>query len=314
MALRREMGCLASLMLCFDCSHSGVGGRATVMTASGQAQYLVIDDCGEEHFWPSATIFREFDGLRSDCDPLAYAVRNLGFVLIIDRPGFLRLRLRPLLVSSRAVAALLYWLAERRPARSAIAWFDDVWHDEVCGGPKQLYSRLTEILNASTGNLLAEPYLATRRSMDTVLDQPGHPFAPLLKTWLRSSREDLMASAQRQGLWQRAMVAERDPASGEFCFRHSGGSIQLYGAEWSAQAAGRRLSEQPDAAYGRWIDRGCAAVDESGTARVELVHATVSAGRQVRRWRYERLLLPFEAADSRRVVMSISARDPGPGR
>jgi hypothetical protein len=290
-------------------------GLAIVMTAGGQAQYLVIDDCGEEHFWPSAAIFREFDGLRTDCDPLSYAVRNLGFVLIIDRPDFLRLRLRPLLVSSRAVAALLYWLAERRPARSAIAWFDHTWHDEVCGGPKQLYARLTEILNSSTRSRLDEPYLATRRSMDTVLDQPGHPFALLLKTWLRSSREDLIASAQRQGLWERAMVAERDPATGDFCFLHSGGSIQLYGAEWSAKAAGRRLSEQPDAAYGRWIEQGCRAVDEARMARVELVHAAVSgAGGQVRRWRYERLLLPFEAADSRRVVMSITARDPGPGR
>lgn len=285
------------------------------MAAAGQAHYLVIDDRGEAHYWPSATIFREFEGLRSNCDPLAYAVRNLGFVLVIDRPDFLRLRLRPLLVSSRTVAALFYWLAERRPSRSAIAWFDDTWHDEVCGGSKQLYNRLAEVLHGSTGNPLAEPYLATRRSMDTILDPPGHPFAPLLKVWLRGSREDLLAIAQQQGLWQRAMVAERDPATGGFCFRHSGGSIQLYGAEWSAKAAGRRLSEQPDAAYGRWIEQGCAAVDESRTARVELVHASVvGAGGQVRRWRYERLLLPFEAADGRRVVMSISARDPGPGR
>jgi hypothetical protein len=75
-----------------------------VISAAGQARYLVIDDLGVEHPWPSATIFREFEGLRADCDPLAYAVRNLGFVLILDRPGFVRLRLRPLLVSSRSIA------------------------------------------------------------------------------------------------------------------------------------------------------------------------------------------------------------------
>jgi hypothetical protein len=103
--------------------------------------------------------------------------------------------------------------------------------------------------------------------------------------------------------------------SGGFRFRHSGGSIELYGAEWSEKAAGRRLSEQPDSAYGAWIEEGCANVDEARNARVELVHAAVvGADRQVRYWRYERLMLPFEAADGRRVVMSISARDPGPGR
>jgi hypothetical protein len=281
----------------------------------GHAHYLLIDDLGEEHSWPSSAMLREFEALEADYDPLSYAVRNLGFVLIIDRAGSLRLRLRPLLVSNRAIAALFYWLAERRPARSALSWYDETWHDEVCGGPKQLYQRLTDILHSSARSVLSEPYLATRRSLDAVLDPPGHPFAPLLQAWLRGSREDLLASAQRQGLWQRAMVAQRHPESGAFCFRHSGGSIQLYGAEWTEKAAGRRLSEQPDSAYGSWIEQGCAAVDEAGTARVELVHAAVvGADRQLRRWRYERLMLPFQAADGRRVVMSISARDPGPGR
>lgn len=286
------------------------------MIATGsRAHYLVIDDLGAEHSWPWPAMFEQIDVMRCDCDPLAYVVRNLGFVLIIDRPDFLRLRLRPLLVSTRTIAALFYWLAERRPPRSAIAWFDDVWHDEVCGGPRRLHDRLSAILQGSVRLLPTEPHLATRRSMDTVLDPPGHPFAPLLKAWLRGARDELIASAQHQGLWQRAMVAERDPADGGFRFRHSGGSIQLYGADWSQRAAGRRISEQPDSVYGRWIERGCAAVDESRTARVELVHAAVTGtDGQLRRWRYERLLLPFESADGRRVVMSVSARDPGPGR
>jgi hypothetical protein len=279
------------------------------------AHYLLIDDLGEEHTWPSSAMLREFAQLQPDYDPLDYAVRNLGFVLIIDRAGSLRLRLRPLLVSSRAIAALLYWLAERRPARSALSWFDETWHDEVCGGPKQLYQRLTELLHNSTRSVVSEPYLATRRNMDAILDPPGHPFAPLLQAWMRGSREDLLDSAQQQGLWQRAMVAERDPDSGGFRFRHSGGSIQLYGAEWTGKAAGKRLGEQPDGVYGNWIEQGCAAVDDAETARVELVHAAVMGGdRQIRRWRYERLMLPFTARDGRRVVMSISARDPGPGR
>jgi hypothetical protein len=284
-------------------------------SAGGYAQYVVIDDLGEEHPWPSSRIFKEFDGLRTDYDPLSYAVRNLGFVLIVERPGFLRLRLRPLLVSSRAVAATFYSLAERRPARSAIAWFDEIWHDELCGAPRQLYRRLTEILHSSARSVVAEPYLATRRSLDAVLNPPGHPFAPLLKSWLAGSRDELLAGAQRQGLWERAMVAEQDPATGVFRFRHSGGSIQLYGAEWRDRAVGVRVSEQPDGAYGHWIEQGCAAVNEAGAARVELVHAAVTGSDgEIRRWRYERLMLPFQAADGRRVVMSISARDPGPGR
>lgn len=281
----------------------------------GRTHVLVIDDLGVEHAWPSSAIFRQFDQLRADHDPLGHVVRKLGFVLIVDRPGFVRLRLRPLLVSTRAVATLLYWLAERRPARGAIAWFDDGWHDEVCGGLRQLYRRLTALFQDSTEVPAPESYLATPRSLDAVLDPPGHLCAPLLETWLSGSREDLIASAQRLGLWQRAMVAVRDPAEGSFWFRHSGGALRIYGSEWSARAAGLRLREQPDRAYGRWIEQCCAAVDESEKARVELVHASViGMDGQTRRWRYERLMLPFVAADGRRAVMSVSAGDPGPGR
>src|SRR5690606_13635228 len=117
---------------------------------------------------------------RADFDVLDYAVRNLGYVLIIDRPDFLRLRMRPLLVSSRAVAALFYYLAERRPRRAAISWFDDAWRDEVCGDTKTLFRRVSEILHASVGAAVPEPFIATRRSLETILTPAGHPFAPLL--------------------------------------------------------------------------------------------------------------------------------------
>jgi len=276
---------------------------------------LVIDDLGEEEPWPSARILRQLDCARADFDVLDYAVRNLGYVLIIDRPDFLRLRMRPLLVSSRAVAALFYYLAERRPRRAAISWFDDAWRDEVCGDTKTLFRRVSEILHASVGAAVPEPFIATRRSLETILTPAGHPFAPLLRCWIAGSRGDLLGAVKAVGLWDRAMVAQRNPERGHFVFRHSGGAIQLYGGAWGERAIGRRLSEQPDHEYGRWIEQGCAAVDESRVARCELVHATVRrSDGEVRRWRYERLMLPFQTADGRRAVLSVPARDPGPGR
>lgn len=275
----------------------------------------VIDDRGEEEPWPSVRILKDLDMTRADFDAADYVVRNLGYVLIVDRPDFVRLRLRPLLVSSRTVAGLFYYLAERRPRRAAIAWYGDAWHDEVCGNAKDLFARLTELLHGSTRGPMPEPHIATRRSMDTVLSPAGHPFAPLLRAWLKGSRDDLLAAAREYGLWDRANVVERDPVRGDFFFRHVGKAIQVYSPEWGSRAVGRRLGEQPDSAYGKWIEAGCAAVDDTRVARCDLVHASVAwRDGEVRRWRYERLMLPFEMAGGRRVVMSISARDPGPGR
>ena len=81
------------------------------------------------------------------------------------------LRLRPLLVSSRAVAALFYYLAERRPRRAAISWFGEEWRDEVCGDAKTLFRRVTEILHGSMR--------AAVRSREVVGDTPGRRMSAL---------------------------------------------------------------------------------------------------------------------------------------
>ncbi len=295
---------------------SGGQGEAGTMQMDRLARYLVIDDLGEERPWPSPRILGQLHCTGADFDPLDYIVRNLGYVLIVERPDFVRVRLRPMLVSSRTVAALYYRLAECRPRRTAISWMGETWHDEVCGDSRTLFRRLTEILHGSMRSAPPEPFIATPRSMETVLAPGGHPFAPLLRGWLKGSwHDDILAAVRAHGLWDRAMVAERDGDTGQFIFRHSGGSLLLYGSSWAEKAVGRRLADQPDPVYGKWIADGCAAVDEKKSARCELVHAAITRpDGEVQRWRYERLMLPCRTADGRHLVLTVSARDPGPGR
>lgn len=294
----------------------GEQGEVGTMPMGGVAHYLVIDDLGEERPWPSSRILSQLGCADADFDPLDYIVRNLGYVLIVDRPDFVRVRLRPMLVSSRTVAALYYRLAERRPRRAGISWMGERWHHEVCGDSKELFRRLTDILHGSMRSEPPEAIIATPRSLESVLAPGGHAFAPLLRSWIKGiSYDDILAVVRAHGLWDRAMLAERDGGTGQFVFRHSGGSLLLYGSSWAEKAVGRRIADQPDPVYGQWIADGCAAIDEAKTARCELVHAAIRRpDGQVQRWRYERLLLPCQASDGRRIVLTVSARDPGPGR
>lgn len=277
---------------------------------------LLIDDLGHERLWPSAELAAEHDCPEAEFDFPDHAVRRLGYILVVERLGFLRICMRPLLVSNRAVAALCYLLAERRPRRAAISWFDDEWRHEVCGTSRMLFRRIAEILDGSLHRPRAEPFFATRRSLQAILSPRGHRFEPLLRLWLEGARsEDLKTVLQASGLWDRAMIAHRDAGSGEFFFRHSGSAIQLYGAAWADVAVGRRIADQPDPAYGAWIAESCRAVDDNGEARCELVHANVRGphGRR-RQFRYERLVLSWQAPAGGRTVVSVSAADPGPGR
>jgi hypothetical protein len=275
----------------------------------------LIDDRGRVFRWPDESRCFDIAYRDPDFDFPDYAVRNLGFVMIAERPQFLRVRLRPVFSGHRTTMALFAFVAERAPIRAAISQLSRGWHDEVCSG-QVLLRRLREILHASSDASEQPPFLAAPRRLSGLMTEPGNQFAPVLRRWLDnihpSGISAFLASSQ---LYDRAMIVERMPDSGRFVFRHSGHRLQLYPVAWSQSAIGRDLESQPDKAYGRWIAKACHAVDERQVPRFELITARVAQnGSHARLWRYERLMLPWRDGDGRRFVVSVSLRDQADSR
>jgi hypothetical protein len=278
---------------------------------------ILIDDAGRERQWPGTQRGAAFGYRDPDFDFPAYAVRNLGHVMIAARHGTMRLRMRPIFVGHRTLDAVIAHLARHRPSRVAISYFDTSWHHELGGDERTAGPRLRAIVEACASKEGSQPFVAARRNIAGVMHGASEPLAPVLRRWLDGAPpEGLAAFLESYGLYDRTMIVERESDSGRFVFRHSGRSIRLYGRSWNGTAVGRHVEDQPDPAYGAWIDTACRRVDECQVPRYELVTAQVDRpGTAAQQWRYERLMLPWRGADGRRLVLSVSLRDkPGGGQ
>lgn len=277
------------------------------MAMNALRRCLLVDDIGRVRAWPGARGSHELVGQDVDFDFPAYAVRNLGYVSIFESPDATRIWLRPLLVADATARALVDHMASNPRRRFVISYFDEVWQHAICGSREKTFETLFSLLADRAGDKTPDRFMATRRSIQGILAARHDPLAPLLNLWMDGSAvDDLPDLLRRLGLYDRAMIVERDPTSGRFVFRHSGRGIELYDRAWPAVAVGRAVDDQPDRAYGRWIAAACADIDAHQVPRFELVHALVggSDGLQ-RQWRYERLMIPWRV-HARRMVMSIS--------
>ena len=276
---------------------------------------ILIDDAGRERQWPGVQRGAAFGYRDPDFDFPAYAVRNLGHVMIVALHRTVRIRMRPIFVGHRTLDAVMAHLASCHPSRVAISYFDTSWHHELVGDERTAGPRLRAIIEACARKEDGQPFVAARRNIAGVLHKASEPLAPVLRRWLDGAPpEGLAAFLESCGLYDRTMIVERESDTGRFVFRHSGQRIRLYGRSWNGTAVGRRVEDQPDPAYGAWIDGACRRVDECQVPRYELVTAQVERpGAVARQWRYERLMLPWRGAEGRRLVLSVSLRDKAGG-
>ena len=257
----------------------------------------LIDDAGRERQWPGANRGAAFGYRDPDFDFPAYAVRNLGYVMVAARQNAIRIRMRPVFVGHRTLDALMAHLACHETMRVAISYFDAAWHHEVSGDGRAARARLRAIVEACARKEGGQPFVAARRNIAGVLHKAGEPLAPVLRRWLDGAPpEGLAAFLDSCRLYDRAMIVERERDTGRFVFRHSGQNIRLYDRSWADTAVGRHVEDQPDPAYGAWIAGACRAIDECQVPRYELVTAQVDRpGAAAGQWRYERLMLPWRA-------------------
>ena len=268
---------------------------------------LLVDDTGRVRAWSDAHALYRLAEQDVDFDFPAYAVRNLGYVSVVEVPDSTRIWLRPLLVADATARALFDHMASNPRRRYVISYYAEAWQHAICGSREAAFETLLSLLADQATQRTPDRFMATRRSIQGITAARHDPLAPLLNLWMDGTAVDELPDLlQRLGLYDRAMIVERHPTSGRFVFRHSGRGIELYDRAWPAAAVGRPVDDQPDQAYGRWIAAACADIDAHQVPRYELVHASVrgSDGRQ-RNWRYERLMIPWRVR-AQRMVVSIT--------
>ena len=249
------------------------------------------DTCADMSEWP-------------DC-----AVRDLGFVLVREHPTAVHLTLRPSLVTEPALAALFYYLAEAGPERVLLSYLLEDWHHDVIRGVHEAFLRLEDLVAAARKWRPRARYQAQVHPAQLLHHGAYEHWAPLLAVWgLAGGRapQSVIELLRSFSLLDRASVVRNPPDSDRLVFEHHGDAHSFYSPYRNLAAIGRDFEEQPDQEFAAAVAGAYRAALGAREPRFEAVDAAPrTPGREFRRSRYDRLILPWQAATGDRFVTSL---------
>jgi hypothetical protein len=273
---------------------------------------IVVDDNGET--WPlGAPQLRELLMCPDpDFDVVAYAVRNLGYVLVRRQGHMVRAEMRLGLVKPATLIGVYYTLLDLKPRRILLSRlgpqgtsheiFDDVGE----------FAATIERDIGDEGVRRHRPiYALSPRSLEHLERSRYARFGPVVALW-RGARgampRDLLAWLTRHGVQARAALLRNPAGTGRLVYQHVGSGYSFIGdACLPLLLIGQDIEMLPDRDYGDFAARSyyeCLADEEP---RLETVSAVMRRSDGQRLWSYyDRVLLPWRAGDGTRFVLGLS--------
>jgi hypothetical protein len=256
-----------------------------------------------------------------DFDLPSYAVRNLGAIDIDLEDTRTIVRFRWLTVTREAIEACARLLLDLSAsnisihceaaewteqqfatAEDAVAWLGDSQHTTLEANQR----RATPHFVIQPQNLKA---LASRPL--NRLEEPEDHFSLFFKKWRISQGQfstDVTESFVRFGDIDRAVIAS-ERTDGRICFEHIGARITVYNRAddaWTFRLSGRPIGDQFDHEYGRQVESVFRRALDMQEPQYDHVDAVIQDGRGPVRFRYNRLLLPWQHGSSSRILTSLS--------
>ena len=270
----------------------------------------LIDEQGEPWFAGAPELRRRLGAIAAGDDISAHAVREHGFVMVRERAGSVHVSLRPERVRRPALATLFYQLAEARPERLVLSYLGCDWQHEVVGSAHEAMLRVEDLVASSAGWRPGAGYIVQRHSLIPRRHPSLQQLAPLLAVWhLLGGRSPgpLPEVLVRFGFLDRSVIVRNPARSGRMVFEHRGKAFTFYQPCWNLLAMGRDVEDQPDRDYGKHTARCYREAFAEDAPRFEAVDAVIrTPGHEVRRSRFDRLILPWRMSDGERVATGIS--------
>ena len=248
-----------------------------------------------------------------DYDAVDFAVRNLGFIKyqILDRL-VTEIELHPRNVDPRALNAIEKQLAEPPTKLFRIKYLEDEWHSEIFASAEHTVARLRELCVPASAEPPSERFVTDLKDPDVLSGQAAMPLRFMAQKWRASFGAfdaSVISFAIDRNLLSRLMIAGVGPrASDDPVFRFIGPGLIAMGDSFHFDGIGGKLRNVPDQDYGDWVAQFYKAVATSGQPRYDHVTAQIknpSDGSKPRPIRYERLLLPWKAATSGEVLVTL---------
>ncbi|MEL6375374.1 MAG: hypothetical protein AAFR04_15560 [Pseudomonadota bacterium] len=256
---------------------------------------LIIDDQGELWDGNSRQLRRSFDSPFSGGEFTTYAVKNLGFLSLHRYQRSVEVRIRPHIVTDRALRGLKDWLVKHPVDRVVVTWFDRTWHHHMVGRAADALRWLERSVGIARA---AKESAFLTRPVDPLDIDPQTPFATLMRDWeplVRANGQHELFNTLKAVFNNRYVLMGQRPGERHLSFMDLGEGLYSFLEGWSQYAIGRPVEDQPDQAYGSWVSDTYGTTINDKRPRFDDVDAIVTwpiVGRT--RIRYRRAIFPLQ--------------------
>lgn len=273
---------------------------------------VVIDDNGET--WPvGAPRLRQAVMCRDpDIDVVAYAVRNLGFVLLRQQGRMVRAEMRPALVKPQTLIGLYYNLVDWRPNQILLSRLtSEGTSHELFDDVSEFAATIERDIDDDGVQRHRPTYAVSPRSLRDLARSRYQRFSHLAEFWRsRQGRlpADWLSQVRHYGLHGRATLTRNPRGTKRLVYDHVGSAYSFVtDACLPLLLVGQEIGSLPDRAYGGWATRSYYDCLGDQEPRLETVSAIMARADGQRLWSYyDRMLLPWEAEDGTRFVLGVS--------
>lgn len=268
----------------------------------------LIDPQGHWWRWPSATLAERLGHTDPDFDLAAYAARNLGYVWLVIEDEVTLMQFRAGMVSQAIVNSLKPYLRKAVLSKPvALVFYATGWLEEVFVEPNGLLARLDELAPMREPRM-RDQFIAHAHQPSEWLYHAHHHLSSLFELWRFEGgtySDPVQRFLSSSGLIERTVFVE--PRNNELFVNASGGGFTIYDNFQMQKVAGRRVSDQPDRAYGAWVENSYRTCLESGRPALDDVDAIIEEpDHDPRRRRYQRMILPWRQTDGSRMLTGSS--------
>lgn len=274
----------------------------------------LIDDQGNLHDPLSARLRTSLKAVHLAQEFPDFVLRNLGFIGLQETNGAAHLKLRPAVVAPVAFAALMYWLADRKPNRIMLSTLDaGAWSHQVIGSHAIAVPKLAGLIASAQNQRAAD--ILTRPRVPGAL--PGdNPLRALL-----NAQERLVAAFNSNQLAAvldeidgrmrgRYTITTSDANMRNMVLNRVGQGHEENANFWLTRALGNRIQDFPDTAIGKWMAETYVSALQADTVRLDDVDATFEwPGLARHRYGYQRLLMPLRTGADGHALLCATLKD-----
>ena len=254
-----------------------------------------------------------------DFDLPSYAVRNLGAIDLEVGETNAVLRFRWLTVSGAALEACAQLLLDLSAHNITVHCEAGEWTEHHFAAADDAIAWLADAQSAMLGGRQASPHFVIQQQNLKALanrplnrlEEPEDHLSLFFKKWRIAQGQfstDVTESFVRFGDIDRTIIAS-ERTDGRVVFEHIGARITAYNRAddaWMFRLNGRPVAEQFDREYGRQVESAYRQALDRREPQYDHIDAVVQDGQGAMRFRYNRLLLPWQHGSNGRILTTLS--------